>query len=250
MNILGGRMGLCEDLFNISSRSSAHHYTINEKMGINHKSSFSSADYDGRTIGYFTIGKGGSNNNNIPHEVKNYETSLYDMVPFRYVLKTADLNSTDRAKYRLRKEISANGKDYIAYYAKKLEPSSITINLKKGTRSGVDYAIEDGHTVFADSTHPLNNTPIISFITFTIKIEKEEFKEFYKAENNSLVGAKIDELGFLYGKDEDANLIPGDSSSGTYTEVSCSEMFSKLTFAPIFLSSDSSSVSWEYFILT
>lgn len=197
------------------------------------------------SVHYFCIGNGGENPNT-PYEildVHNWETRLYNMVPFRCVSTTADLSPTERAKYRLRKEIVINGKSYYAYYAKVFDPGVI-----HSERSSQDYtpSTEDSNPYVGSADgHTMRGHNSEVYIEFDLEISQEEFKEFYRALNNdSLRSARLTELGLISAYDSAA----GDSTTGA-KEIYDATLFAKLVHDPVYMSNEGSrrKVSYKIF---
>lgn len=191
----------------------------------------------GDKVNYFCIGNGGENPAT-PYEVldvHDWETRLYNMVPFRCVPVTADLSASERASYRLRKRISINGAEYYAYYAKVFDPGTI-----KSMKSGVEYTptVADSNPyIGAAEGHPMKGHTSEVYITFDLDITEDEFKEFYRAlHSDSLTGARLTELGLVSGYDGPA----GDATGTTVKELYDPTLFAKLVHEPVFLSSEGS----------
>jgi len=201
-------------------------------------------DYFARSIKYFCIGNGGLVNTT-PLEMakaRPHNSRLFNMVPFRCVpVDSGDLTQADRAKYALRRKERINGVWYYTYYLKKFELGNIIVEKADGT----PYVISDSHSnpiVSGDTTHPLLNMAVHVFYEMFLKIESEDFKEFYKAtNNNSLIGAMITEIGLV------------TSNQGTYTEgsetiedVYNAELFSHVVEKPAYLEAEGSAKQIYY----
>lgn len=55
----------------------------------------------------------------LPHQTRH--TGMYNQIPFVLRLPTADLSTEQRNRFRLRKIITVNGVDYVAYYLRVLD---------------------------------------------------------------------------------------------------------------------------------
>ena len=194
---------------------------------------------------YFCIGNGGENPS-VPYEIldaHNWESRLYNMVPFRCVSTTSDLSTSERSQYRMRKEIVINGKSYYAYYLKIFNPGLI-----HSEKSGQEYipASEDSNPyVGSGDGHTMKGHVSEVYIDFDLEISQNEFKEFYRALNNdSLSGARLTELGLVSGYDAAA----GDSTTGA-KEVYDPTLFAKLVHDPVFMTTEGSrrKVSYKIF---
>ena len=80
------------------------------------------------SLGYFAIGNGGHKitvgTNNIPKtdpiQHKGTDAALYNHLPFVLREIANDISVTERANYALRRQETHNGRQYIAYYLKRL----------------------------------------------------------------------------------------------------------------------------------
>ena len=224
MTILGGRTFLLEKYFGIPYVSTKH-LLLNDMMGIPH--SLTQEVLMGthqRCISSFMIGNGAANQS-VPgkyYTPKDYETKLYKPSPFRCVPFNNDLSPTDQSKYRFKKLITIDGSDYWAYFAKKIEVNNLILEFNNGDYTPLE---EDTRPVFEnDSSHRLGGGSILSYIQFTMAIDKDEFKEYYRYTHaNSLDGAGIDEFGLVLGADL---ADPGNSGRN---ELAAAELASKFT---------------------
>ena len=194
------------------------------------------ADYYGRTIGYFCIGNGGLDSS-LPlamSKPRNYETRLYNMVPFRCLpVSGPDLSTQDRAQYRMRRIETINGQQYYTYYLKAFTVGNL--NLEDSDGNAYSPVYNDSQPVNPSSplSHPLANVSIYSYFQFDLIIDPTEFKEFYKAMfAGSLDGAYLTEFGIVLSKN-----MPGitDVSGVTYDEVCNVELFSKVVSSPSYM---------------
>ena len=84
-------------------------------------------------IKYLAIGRGGHKNvigtgNNTLVDILQHgvtDAALFDQIPFLLVPTTADITSTERAKYRLRTMETYVGINYFAYYLKVIDTSTV-----------------------------------------------------------------------------------------------------------------------------
>ena len=189
------------------------------------------------SVRYFCIGNGGENPNT-PYailDVHDWETRLYNMVPFRCVPISADLSVEERKNYRLKKVIEIDGNRYYAYYAKVFDPGRII-----SQKSGTDYHpnVEDSSPYIGNGEgHPMNGHTSEVYITFDLEIAATEFKEFYRLLNSdSLTGARLTELGLISGYDGPS----ADASAAGVKELYDATLFAKLVHEPVFLSTDGS----------
>lgn len=198
-----------------------------------------------RKIGWFCIGNGGENSTQpyVINEVNAWETRLYSMVPFRFVpAGSGDLPDEEKTKYRLRKIVTLDSKEYIAYYAKAFDPG-----LVKSEKNDIEYktpvlTLGDSEPYEGDGQgHTMQGFTVLTYIQFNLEIDSIEFKEFYRAtHNNSLAMARLSELGLITGWDAknalDSNLM----------ELSNAGLFAKMTHDVVFMTSEGSRRRVEY----
>lgn len=189
------------------------------------------------SVRYFCIGNGGENPNT-PYailDVHDWETRLYNMVPFRCVPISADLSVEERKNYRLKKVIEIDGNRYYAYYAKVFDPGRII-----SQKSGTDYHpnVEDSSPYIGNGEgHPMNGHTSEVYVTFDLEITAAEFKEFYRLLNSdSLTGARLTELGLISGYDGPS----ADTNAAGVKELYDATLFAKIVHEPVFLSTDGS----------
>lgn len=241
MTVFGGRQLLLEKSFGIPPDATKH-LLLNDILGIPHSNSIQvlSNNLD-RITNYFMIGNGAENLSvqGTIYSPHNYETKLYGSVPFRCVPFSSDLSSAEATNYRLRKIITIDNNDYVAYYAKKFNVGVVYTEY-----NGSNYIPLESHTIpvdEGDSTHPLAGGSVLSYIQFTLTVEQEEFKEYYRlTHNDSLVGASLNEIGLVMGRD-----LP-NSLDGDRNELAAAELFAKLTSTSVPLDSENSRRVVEY----
>lgn len=61
------------------------------------------------------------------------DCALINHLPFQLVLASNDLSASDRANYALRVPTTINGQNYIAYYLRLIDLSTVTVNLLDNT---------------------------------------------------------------------------------------------------------------------
>lgn len=259
---LGGRIAI-ESIFKPSDGSFQPdiHQTLTESLRIqkNSEENFINpseievpdttdiADYFNRKVGYFCIGNGGINNT--PLEVakpRNYESRLYNMVPFRCVpVSEGDLSEEERQRYRFRRKEMIGTEWYYTYYLKKYTLENICVENADGT----DYVIQYDHSnpiMSGDDSHPLLNTSVHVFFEMSLYIDAEDFKEYYKATNsNSLVGAKLTEFGLVLGNEKQCVL-----DGVTYDEVYNAELFSHVSHSPSYMDMEENAKMVTYTIFS
>ena len=112
------------------------HSTLNEKFNAGLITPPSNQEYP--LIKYLAIGRGGATSSTVGGSIdieyllhRTDDACLFDHLPFIVRTVNNDLNSTERAKYRLRKLITVGGIDYFAYYLKVIPnlPTTIETNV-------------------------------------------------------------------------------------------------------------------------
>lgn len=211
------------------------------------------ADYFNRKIEYFCIGTGGIENSSplLLSKPRNWETRLYNMVPFRCIREDTgtDLTEAERAKYRFRRRKKINGIWYICYYLKKFDISNIIAQEANGT----PYIVRDVHSnpVTSYGDHELKNTAIHIFYEFFLYIDPEDFKEYYKAVNGALNSeAKLTEIGLVIANEKNNIVIGSGSEAYTISELYNAELFSHVVHEPSYMSSEDSSKRITYSIFS
>lgn len=203
-------------------------------------------DYFNRKVQYFCIGTGGVNNGT-PLEMakpRNHESRLYNMVPFRCVPIEYDLSESQRSNYRLRRRERIKDRWYFTYYLKKFEIGDIRVEKADGT----PYIIHDDHSspiVSGDTSHPLLNTSVHVFYEFFMYIDPEDFKEYYKALNNDLEGAKLTEFGLVLANEGEYTV-----NSISYDEIYNAELFSKVVHSPSYMDQEENAKRITYNIFS
>lgn len=258
MTVLSGRLSVLEKAFGITPNKSQRLFLNNMIPNPKQSTDGSETTYtdithsedifnggDGNPnkfnsfTNYFCIGNGGENPNT-PYailDVKDWETRLYSMVPFRFVDESADIPAEEQKQYRLRKIVQLttdNGpKRYIAYYAKKFDPGKVF-----SMKSGAEYTpeIEDSNPYIGDGTgHPMQGQTSQIYIQFELEVTDKEFKEFYRAtHNNTTTGARLTELGLISGYDAP------NTQDASRNELANATLFAKLVHDPVFMSSEGS----------
>jgi hypothetical protein len=236
MTAFGGRLSLLENAFGITPNTSQH-LLLDTVMGINHSQTAAVlANNVRRNAVVFAIGNGAVNPST-PSKVydpHNYETDLYNKVPFRCVAVGSDLSTADAAAYRLRKIITINNNNYVAYYGKLFSPGTVYTEF-----NGASFTPLASYTTpvdTGDNSHPLAGGSVLSYIQFTLTVTATEFKEWYLLTNNdSLTGASISEIGLVMGADL------ANSNDNNRTELAAAELFAKMTSSSVPLDSEGSS---------
>ena len=247
MTVLGGRVKIQEDLYGLTPNPN-NHLILNraDMFNVPHSvSTFQNGQALNRRTKWFTIGNGGENPAQ-PLKIfspKNYETNLYNSVPFRCVPLNADLAEADAAQYRFRKPITINGNQYWAYYFKAFTVDELLLSFNETIYIPLK---EDTVPVSAnDTNHRLSGGKVICTSRFNLTVTENEFKEWYRLTNQgNLDGARLSELGLIMGLD-----AVNEQANGRI-EVADAEMTAKLTHSPVFMDEEGSSRVVEYKIFT
>lgn len=160
------------------------------------------------------------------------DAACYNHLPFILRPVDADLSVADRAKYALRRAETHGGLDYYAYYAKRLDYSANTVNMKKTTldpESTVDFVPTNTNLNPTPPEELLNSVNLIqsaneyvsgsSVITIvfsaTDAAELRNVSQIIYGDENHAV---ISEIGLVTGIDK---VVTGPLNGGTvdYNEV-------------------------------
>lgn len=182
--------------------------TMNTDLGI--LASESNPGYTGPrredTIFGFAIGTSGCGDVfDTVNPVKYKERTITSLVPFRKVEKTADLSSSEKQKYFMKK---ANG-NYLDYYIKKFESAGVI---------KAEYDEPGSPAVPPNADETAGDRVINTYVQYTLKISNEDVREFFKISGGGLRKARINTVALVHG------YLDG---SGEYKGVRC---FSKINF--------------------
>ena len=188
----------------------------------------------------YTIGIGGHSYtmgpNNIPLsdiiDHSSGDAGLYSHLPFVLRQINDDLTSGQRAKYCFRKQITVDSVNYIAYYGKRLDTSTVTPRMTK--RTIVDDQVQVEEYVYTESnlspTPPeipntgavtTSNEYLATTAIIPMPFTEEDVSELYNVAE-ILFGdrrmAIISEFGFVTGVNADVSI---NTPSGTvnFSEV-------------------------------
>ena len=171
-----------------------------------------------------------------PIQHRTTDTGLFKPLPFVLREPNNDLLPTERMRYRLRKVDTYNGVPYIAYYAKIIDVSQLTIERQMTT-------VQDGKNVLTSDyvynaanmapqpTQPLKGLPDLTngtFVSPNARIwvgldnewEANELLNVSKVIFNDEYGALISEIALVAAVDKDVTVGGGSGTGGfTFTEI-------------------------------
>ena len=280
ITVLGGRIGSLESVFKPAGGvTPADHLTLDKNLLtqkdptlgtsiITNPSSailpdtLSAADLFARSISYFCIGSGGVNVE-FPlamADPRNYETRLYNMVPFRCVPQNADLSLADRQIYAMRRLENINGAWYYSYYLKQFNPGLLNLVQSDGTDYTPTFQASNAvvPSSSGNSSSP-TDTAVHSYFEFNLDIDAVEFKEFYKlTNNNTLTNARITEFGLVLANKHFFNASDNSVAQAaslatpptTYTELNNIELFSKVVHSPTYMDQEENAKRITYTIFS
>ena len=214
---------------------------INLDTTLNHKFSIHSAEDlnpgEMPVTKYIAIGNGGINLNSqlgtqVPEPVGHQPDSvaLYNHIPFLVREASNDISGSEQQRYRMRKQITVNGVQYIAYYLRVLDISNSTPTLVNRTITNSSMVTSnytpDIAEIVTSPTPPVNlpstpNQPTTEFVSVTTEIpfnltsdEVNDIKEACSTLYGNVNHAVISEIGIYSGVDRTLS-----GSGGNYTEV-------------------------------
>lgn len=238
MVLIGGSIFTLEKLF--GTRMPTTHMKVSQladvftEQGIPHPIGWSGSSTTNHvadnTVCLFGVGIGGAGDSIADiADVKYYQRNISNMVPFRVLTDDSEMSAADHDKYYGR---SVNG-DLISYYLKKFDSTAIKCKWRDSDNEaeGSDVTSEYYNTS-ADVT-----TPIETFIEITLKISKDDVREYFENAVNgeNVERARINTIGLFTAVPVTLeNPIPVESNGSTlfsrtteYDQVTC---FSCLNF--------------------
>lgn len=248
MTLIGGSIFTLEKLFGV--RMNPNIMAVSQLSdvfasdGINGPDVWSRASTDNlpaeNVVCLFGVGIGGAGNSigNVK-DVKYYQRTLDSMVPLRMVTDDSELSISEHSKYFCRSESDG----LVSYYLKKFDNVEIKCKWRDSDDEG------EGSNVTSDyyNTSDTVTTPMETFVELTLKITKDDIREYFEIENNgeNVELARVNTVGLFTGISKNLETpipVEYDTSIGTtepyyrttdYDQVTC---FSALNFDNIMLS--------------
>lgn len=193
--------------------------------------SYTSNLIESNIVCLFGVGIGGSGESiNDVKDVHYYDASINEMIPIREVTNDSDLTADEHEKYWVR--CAPDGLDFKRFYLKSFE----NIGIYSKWRDSVEEA--EGTTVDIASVHTTTNTntPIETYVEITIRINRDDVREYFEHNANTEVSRVNSIALFSATKRELADPVTiqgNDTRNYEYDDV---KMFSKLNIGNEILS--------------
>lgn len=229
--------------------SIAPNSTLNEKFDVQSGVSLSPSDVP--KVGYYCIGNGGhrvvTGSDGIPYTSpvnhRARDAALFNHLPFVLREVDNDLSIAERARYALRRAETHNGRNYFAYYLKRIDVSNVNSEMNHTVvRDGVAETVPFEPTnddlnpqqpelppsgVISTDGSYLSSSAIIP-IDFTQRDVEELInvsRVLYDNENRAV----ISEIGLCTGVDRTVTGSAGGSGSFNYKEAIAVQIASHIT---------------------
>lgn len=224
------------------------HTTLNEKFGIQDGVAPAANIYP--ALDYWCIGNGGMSitvngdnlikKNAIQH--RGTDAALFNHLPFVLRETNNDLTSSERIKYRLRREEVHAGRSYYAYYARKIDLTTAVVGMEyitvtEGVESLTPFVPNTGHLnpsppILSNSGSNIVSGDMTSITTpITLPFSLDDTKEFLDV-CRILYGddsyATISEIALVSGVDKVVSVSGSGGSSFNFTEVIAAQVNSHL----------------------
>lgn len=236
MTLIGGSIFTLEKLFgtrmkNMRVSQLSDVFRDEEKPGPSVWGSHDSEPYTAdNTVCLFGVGIGGAGESIATiNDVKYHQRNISEMVPIRYVTSDSVLTADEHDKYFCRSE-SSDG--MIGYYLKKFDNVSIECKWRDSDNEAEGSNVGDSYF----TTDPEVTTPIETFVQITLKISKDDVREWFEY-NEDVEKARINTVGLFAGVpknldtpiDVELDVASGETYQRTYDydQVVC---FSCLNF--------------------
>jgi hypothetical protein len=239
MLLIGGSVFTLEKLFNTRVNSELHISQLRDVFGseIPHPVGWGTASTDNHpadnAVCLFGVGIGGAGDTIADiKDVKYYQRNVDKMVPLRVVSSDADLTAAEHDIYYCRSVDDSTNPTLISYYLKKFDNVSIQCRWRDSENEA------EGSNVTSEyfNTSPQTTTPIETYVELTLKISKDDIREYFEL-NDNIEKARLNTIG-LYSAvpvtlDEPIPVEYDAASGGTYhrtTEYDQVVCFSCLNF--------------------
>ena len=119
-------------------------------------------------------------------EVKYKERTVTSIIPFRKVQKSDDLSQEEQEKYHLKQEDG----EYYNYFLKGFETDPVI---------KVEYDEPGSPAVPANADEAVDDKVINSYLQYTLKINADDVREFFKISGGGLRKARVNTLAMVHG---------------------------------------------------
>lgn len=185
--------------------------------------SYTSNLIESNIVCLFGVGIGGSGDSiNDVKDVHYYDASIDEMIPMREVVNDSDLTVDEHEKYWVR--CAPDNLDYKRFYLKSFE----NIGIYSKWRDSVEEA--EGTTVKIETVHTTTNvnTPIETYVELTLRINRDDVREYFEHNANTEV-SRVNSIALFSGtKRELADHITIEGAATRNYEYDDVKMFSKL----------------------
>ena len=223
--------------------------TLNEKFDI--QSGVDLADGQIPEVGYYCIGNGGhrivTGADGIPYTTpinhRARDAALFNHLPFVLREVDNDLSIAERARYALRRAETHNGRNYFAYYLKRIDVTNVNSEMNHTTvQDGVSETVPFVPTnddlnpeppempstgVITTDGNYLSSSAIVP-IDFTEK-DVEELVNVSRVLYDNENRAVISEIGLCTGMDKTVTGSAGGSGSFNYKEAIAVQIATHIT---------------------
>lgn len=239
MLLIGGSVFTLEKLFNTRINSELHISQLRDVFGgdIPHPVGWGTASTNNHTadnaVCLFGVGIGGAGDTIADiKDVKYYQRNVDKMIPMRVVSNDADLTAAEHDIYYCRSVDNSTDPALISYYLKKFDNVSIQCRWRDSENEA------EGSNVTSEyfNTSPQTTTPIETYVELTLKISKDDIREYFEL-NDNIEKARLNTIGLFSAVPvtlDDPIPVEYDAASGVtyqrtteYDQVVC---FSCLNF--------------------
>lgn len=207
--------------------------SLNHLLDINPKEVVPSGEYP--KLQYYCLGTGGASfvDNGVSYPYSNHsplDAGLFQMIPLVLRETNNDLSSLEASKYRLKKTINVLGKDYYAYYLRKIDPDT-EIDIKKNfyqiVKRGTGDTLDPVNLNVKDVLRPTpiskvdkvisnNSSYIIAVAKIVINLSTKELEDIKNAIDIINPGFSITEIGLVTGIEK---IFPSGNTDAICTQI-------------------------------